>query len=134
MQSENSSTIAPMPFVSEFNKRYGKKDIGTLRDEIRTRIGQKTTYAKLEEIYDVNRYYLWKIIHDPDYVPPLKVLMRLGIEIVVNIVVVFGEVPAGAQAVNGRYCECGQPFIPNHPARKRCFLCSPYKPHKRKEG
>ena len=40
-----------------------------------------------------------------------------------------GEIPPGAQVITGNFgvCACGMPFYKNHPVRKRCFICSPYK-------
>ena len=48
------------------------------------------------------------------------------------VVVTGGVIPPGAQVVSAEVCECGQWYIPNHPARKHCFICSPYK--RRKEN
>lgn len=61
------------------------------------------------------------------YPIPHKWRERLGLLPEANIVVIYGKVPAGAQAIQADQCACGQWFISNHPARKRCFICSPFK-------
>ncbi len=50
------------------------------------------------------------------------------------VVVTGGVIPPGAQVVSAEVCECGQWYIPNHPARKHCFICSPYKRRKEKQA
>lgn len=52
---------------------------------------------------------------------------HFGIPAQSNVVVVEGVVPAGSQAISAQQCPCGQYFISNHPRRKRCFVCSPYR-------
>lgn len=49
------------------------------------------------------------------------------------VVVTGGVIPPGAQVVSAEVCECGQWYIPNHPARKHCYICRPYKRSRRKE-
>ena len=51
------------------------------------------------------------------------------------ITVVIGHVPEGSMSLGAWRCDCGQWFIPNHPARRRCFICRPYKgKRKAREG
>jgi hypothetical protein len=40
---------------------------------------QKTTYDELESKYGANRYYFWKIINLPKYMPPNWFLRKNGI-------------------------------------------------------
>lgn len=61
------------------------------------------------------------------YLPGKKVRGLLGLPPESSVVVMAGDVPAGSQALAAMQCGCGQWFIPNHPRRKRCFVCSPYK-------
>ncbi len=61
------------------------------------------------------------------YSPGKKIRGLLGLPAESSVVVMAGEVPAGSQAVAALQCECGQWFIANHPRRRRCFVCSPYK-------
>lgn len=43
-----------------------------------------------------------------------------------RVQVIFGYVPDGSQVLAAQHCACGQWYISNHPARKRCFICRPY--------
>lgn len=53
---------------------------------------------------------------------------RLGLSLPTsNVVVVFGSVPDGSQALTANKCVCGQWYISNHPLRRNCFVCSPYR-------
>jgi hypothetical protein len=40
---------------------------------------QKTTYDELESRYGANRYYFWKIINLPKYMPPNWFLRKNGV-------------------------------------------------------
>lgn len=62
--------------------------------------------------------------------PGPKTRRALGLSpwaVAVVYVVTGEEVPPGAQVYSYSVCACGQPYISNHPARKRCFICSPYR-------
>ena len=61
------------------------------------------------------------------YDPGPRIRRKLGLPLVANVIVIAGEVPAGSQVLSADRCACGQYFISNHPRRKRCFMCSPYK-------
>lgn len=48
----------------------------------RVEISEKVTTEKYDDLqaeFGVNRYYLWHIIHEPDYKPPAWVYVHLGI-------------------------------------------------------
>lgn len=57
-----------------------------------------------------------------------------GLPVVTAVLVMGGsEIPPGAQVIaTAERCDCGQWFIPNHPARRRCFICSPYRRRKKR--
>ena len=40
---------------------------------------QYHTYANLAQLYGINSYYLWNIVTDDNYQPPLKVASTLGV-------------------------------------------------------
>ncbi len=61
------------------------------------------------------------------YIPKEKLCARLGLPPQGRVSIVFGAVPDGSQVLAAQQCACGQWFISNHPARKRCFICGPYK-------
>jgi hypothetical protein len=52
---------------------------------------------------------------------------QLGLPPETTVVVISGAVPPGSQAIAAKQCACCRWFISNHPRRKRCFICSPYK-------
>lgn len=58
---------------------------------------------------------------------PKKWRGRFGLAEMATITVMDGEVPAGSQSISARRCECGEWFISNHPRRRRCFMCSPWR-------
>jgi len=61
-------------------------------------------------------------------IPGPKISAILGIPYSAHVSVIGGgNVPDGAQAVSATRCACGQWFISNHPCRRRCFVCSPYR-------
>ncbi|HMN11816.1 MAG TPA: hypothetical protein PKD55_05770 [Bellilinea sp.] len=64
------------------------------------------------------------------YEPGKKIRERLGLPPAASVVVVYGVVPDGAQVLQAERCQCGQYFIPNHPRRRKCFMCSPYRKRK----
>ena len=58
---------------------------------------------------------------------PNRYRQRLGLPAVASVAPVMEPIPNGAQALFALRCECGRWYISNHPRRKRCFVCSPYK-------
>lgn len=53
---------------------------------------------------------------------------RLGLAPHFAVVLVGeGAIPDGSQAIRALQCQCGQWFISNHPRRKHCFLCHPFR-------
>lgn len=65
------------------------------------------------------------------YHPGPKISRLLNLPPRVDVIVVLGEVPPGAQTIAARLCSCGQWFIANHPRRSHCFICRPYKESKK---
>jgi hypothetical protein len=43
------------------------------------------------------------------------------------IVIGGGDIPDGAQVIRALQCHCGQWFVPNHPLRRQCFICGPFR-------
>ena len=58
---------------------------------------------------------------------PNRYRQRLGLPVVASVAPVMEPIPNGAQALFAVRCECGRWYISNHPRRKRCYLCSPYR-------
>ena len=69
---------------------------------------------------------LWSIAKGNRPVPA-KWREKFGLPPVSTVEPIAGEIPHGAQALGAMRCECGMPFISNHPRRRRCFICSPYR-------
>ncbi len=60
--------------------------------------------------------------------PGPKVRAALGLPQIGTVIVIGGgSIPAGAQVVRAELCKCGEWFISNHPRRKKCFVCSPFR-------
>ncbi len=59
--------------------------------------------------------------------PSKKTRAMLGLPDEARVVVVYGEIPDGTQAIRADRCACGQWYISNHPRRRKCFQCSPYR-------
>ena len=52
---------------------------------------------------------------------------RFGLPPIATVTVMLdGPIPDGAQVLTATRCECGRWYVKNHPARRRCFICSPY--------
>ena len=61
-----------------------------------------------------------------NYVPD-KWRQKLGLPGVSKVEMINGRIPVGSQSLGARQCVCGMWFISNHPRRKHCFMCSPYR-------
>lgn len=71
---------------------------------------------------------LWKIAERPPYEPKDPGIREiLGLDEESLVLFLDGQRRPRAQAVGAVRCACGQYFISNHPRRKRCFLCGPYR-------
>ena len=86
------------------------------------------SWQKVGDCYGINKATARLVANG--YEPGKKVRRLLGLpeEARVNVVVIYGEVPPGAQVISAQLCiACRRAFIPNHPRRKRCFICSPFR-------
>ena len=82
--------------------------------------------ANLDEYKGIPFGTLDSIAHGLE--PKRKHRQQLGLPPVSDVIYLYGYIPTGeAISVGAVLCECGQLFISNHPARKRCFICSPYR-------
>ena len=85
------------------------------------------TWEQISQIYEIPKSTLHAFATGRRCLP-LKWYGRLGLEMPdATVTVVSGEIPHGAQALGAMRCECGMPFISNHPRRRRCFICSPHR-------
>ena len=84
------------------------------------------SWHKLARIYNIPCSTLWDIARGKP-IPSIHYL-KLGLEPPeANIHIIAGIVPNGSVSLGALQCKCGQWFISNHPCRKYCFICSPYK-------
>jgi len=107
-------------------------------------IGVRTPDMVQDELQWVHRcYQSWRrIALLPAYIPipagtlssiaktgkvPKKWRPRLNLPADASVIVMYGEIKVGSQSLGNEVCACGQPFISNHPRRKKCFMCSPYR-------
>jgi len=116
------------PLGEKANQKPVQLSIEQLRECLRE------DHKRLGNWRDVS--YEWKMppgtlcrIAERAYEPKRPDIRRcLGLPIVSTVVVVGGEsIPDGAQVYRADVCPCGQWYISNHPRRKRCFICSPYR-------
>lgn len=88
------------------------------------------SYQRIGDAFGVNKTTIWKIINERR--PPVdhEIRRRLGLSPSSDVILLEGEHLNGATllAHHIKICpECGQPYIPNHPKRNKCFICSPYR-------
>lgn len=111
-------------------------DYASLRTDFQKDITEgMETYASLERRYHVNRGVIWKIVNVEDYEPSgADIRARLGLSFTIGLnVLPDASVPTGAIiGVSASRCpKCGRHFISNAGNRIYCFICSPYRGHKR---
>lgn len=69
-----------------------------------------------------------RLIADKGHYPGPDICRKVGLPVAAQVVVIGGgDIPPGAQVVSALRCACGQWFVPNHPRRRRCFICSPFR-------
>lgn len=74
----------------------------------------------------VTKPVVWRLVNDPDYEPKdQRIRFALGLSITAIVIPISGVIPEGTLCLNALQCGCGQWYIPNHPRRRRCFVCSP---------
>lgn len=101
------------------------RDLEQLCTEIRNKHAETHSWQKTADAFGINKAMARLLAQG--YKPGKKIRDRLGLPEVSQVVVIFGSVPEGTQAIAANLCECGQWYIANHPRRKRCFVCSPYR-------
>jgi len=111
--------------------------------DLRGRNGCTQTWEKVFEAMvpehrreHVSPATLWKIAKEPGYEPKDELIREiLGLDPESPVTFVDGQHKPRAQALDVTPCECGRYFVSNHPRRRRCFVCSPYRgKDKRQKG
>ena len=100
-----------------------RQEISSFREE-----KPPLSWEKIGAHYGLTGAHIWKIAND-DYEPiRADIRFALGLPAMTTIIVMNGnDIPSGSQVLHASFCECGQSYISNHPRRKRCFKCSPYR-------
>lgn len=64
------------------------------------------------------------------YIPGAHIRRKLNLPAYAQVIAIAEEIPEGTLVLKATLCPCGQYFISNHPRRKKCFQCSPYRAKK----
>lgn len=77
----------------------------------------------------ITRAHVHKMLYKGWEPTGAELRQKLGLPAIVPVIPVNGTViPAGSQVHHADYCvKCSRPYISNHPLRRRCFVCSPYR-------
>lgn len=88
------------------------------------------SWQKVGNKYGINKALARLIANG--YQPGAKIRAVLGLPEHRQVIAVAGEiVHPDALTIGSKLCiDCGRAFIPNHPRRKRCFICSPFRKRK----
>ena len=140
MQLSNTRFYMPLRIVKaprspELAKNSNTRELVQLAQELREKHAELNSWPKASIACDV-------LTSDgrPDPALALRIATksyeprrqetrtRLGLAPIASVVLIGeGELPDGAQTIRAIQCSCGQWFIPNHPRRKHCFICRPYR-------
>lgn len=97
-----------------------------IRDDVERRRGSSEGYRQIGSSYGVSGGLIWHIERGHNPTDP-EIRATLGL-----------SPPLGPETQHRGvfYCSeatCSIPFIPNHPRRRKCFECSPFRGSVRKE-
>jgi len=80
------------------------------------------------DLEKISRSLVWKVANVPEYEPrDLDIRAALGLDQESSVRYVDGRPRPRAQALDVMVCGCGRHFVSNHPRRRKCFVCSPYR-------
>ena len=105
------------------------RTLGDVRREFCAAYAAQHSWRKVGKIYHLQPS-MARLIALTSYQPGRKVAAILGVapRTTAHLVVIVGEIPAGTQVIQASQCtRCQAYFISNHPRRKLCFICSPFK-------
>lgn len=88
------------------------------------------TWQEIAEIYDIPKATIHAFATGRRSLP-IKHYAKFGIEYSGQVGSLDGDIPDGTVSLGAMRCQCGQWFISNHPRRRKCFVCSPYRGRKR---
>ncbi len=91
------------------------------------------SYDDIGIAYGISGGLAWKMINKGYEPRGHKQRLILGLPILGEVVSISGsKIPKGSQVLDTKVCPCSRPFIPNHWSRSKCFICSPYRPSKKR--
>ncbi|MDI6770108.1 MAG: hypothetical protein QMD04_10605 [Anaerolineales bacterium] len=100
--------------------------LDTLRQNLQNDYSSLSSWRRVGKIYGITAAMARLIAHG--YSPGRRVRSQLGLPQLSTVIkITGGEVPNGSQVIGASCCACGQWFISNHPRRRKCFICSPYR-------
>lgn len=89
-------------------------------------------WQAVADLHGVGKTMVWRIANT-DYIPKDQTIrQKLGLPISAQVFPVMGEVLNGSVTMPTLICpNDGNPFIPNTPKRKQCYICVPYRKRKK---
>jgi hypothetical protein len=108
-------------------------DIDDVRSKIVERYLRLKNWQKVADEFGLSKGTIYKVAMYQDYEPKrIDILDKLGLKpSTARVRSINGTIPDGSQALGALVCSCGQPFISNHPRRRKCFICSKYRGKRR---
>ena len=107
-----------------------------VKDLLRQDLASLGSLRKVAAKWQVNIRYVSEWIKKDHEPTSNQVRAKFGLTPIITnaIVLMMGDpLPPGVQVYSASLCKlCGSPYISNHPSRTKCFICSPFKRHKRK--
>jgi len=106
------------------------KQLENVRKAIAAAYLLKSSWRKTGAQFGISGALAYRIVNR-DYEPMTPAIRyKLGLPVSARVVSVGAAIPNDTLALSASRCECGRWFIPNHPRRKLCFICSPYRRRK----
>ena len=106
-------------------------DIAELAAQFRSEYRKLHSWAQVARKYQVTKPLAWRIANKGYEPKKFAIRKILELPLVATVTPILAAIPFGAQALFAQRCACGQHFISNHPLRKKCFRCSPYRKRRR---
>lgn len=89
------------------------------------------SWRRIADMYGVSVGLIHAIAKNGHVPKDEKVRKRLDLPPRIEITTIIGDIPDGTVSLGAMRCRCGQWFISNHPRRRQCFICGPYRKRKR---
>jgi len=103
------------------------RDFDTLHREVKIDYKTLKSWRLVAQKWRLSKGTTYRIAHN---IEPKTLEIRLLLDLPLpeaRVIAIAGIVPNGTQTIGALRCICGDWFIPNHPRRRKCFICSPYR-------